>query len=163
MDGSSRKTSSDLELMAETIRQIHRVGIRVKGLFMIGLPGETERSFRRTMDFVFSLPIDDVNVAKFTPFPGAPLYENIRSLGTFEEKWEKMDCVNTVFVPHGMTAEGLERLFLEFYKRYYTRPKTLWNFVTMLWKSPDSWKRFLVNAGGFLRFARASHGIVEQV
>lgn len=158
---AQHRQNADLELMTRTIRQIHRVGIRVKGLFMIGLPGETEQSFRRTMDYVFSLPIDDLNVAKFTPFPGAPLYEQIHSLGRFDENWEKMDCMHTVFVPHGMTAEELERLFLEFYKRYYTRPKTLWSFVSMLWKSPDSWKRFLANAGSFLRFARANRRIVE--
>ncbi|UCG47400.1 MAG: radical SAM protein [Phycisphaerales bacterium] len=159
---AQHRQNADLELMARTIHDIHRAGIRVKGLFMIGLPGETERSFRRTMEYVFSLPIDDLNVAKFTPFPGSPLYENIHSLGTFEEDWEKMDCMNTVFVPNGMTREQLEALFLEFYKRYYTRPKTLWNFVSMLWKSPDSWKRFLANAGSFLRFARANRRIVEK-
>lgn len=158
---AQHRQNADLELMSRTIHDIHRAGIRVKGLFMIGLPGETEASFRRTMAYVFSLPIDDLNVAKFTPFPGSPLYENIHALGRFEEKWEKMDCVNTVFVPHGLTAERLEGLFFEFYKRYYTRPRTLWNFVSMVWKSPDSWRRFLANAGSFLRFARANRRIVE--
>ncbi len=158
---AQHRQNADLELMSRTIHDIHRVGIRVKGLFMIGLPGETEQTFRRTMAYVFSLPIDDLNVAKFTPFPGSPLYENIHSLGKFEENWEKMDCMNTVFVPHGMTAEQLERLFYKFHKRYYTRPKTLWNFVSMVWKSPDSWRRFLANAGSFLRFACANRRIVE--
>jgi anaerobic magnesium-protoporphyrin IX monomethyl ester cyclase len=158
----TRSGAAGLELMSRTIRATHKAGIRVKGLFMIGLPGETEQSFRRTMDYVFSLPIDDLNVAKFTPFPGSPLYENIHTLGQFEENWEKMDCMNTVFVPHGMTAAQLDSLFLEFYKRYYTRPKTLWNFVSMIWKSPDSWRRFLANAGSFLTFARANRRIVER-
>ncbi len=159
---AQHRQNADLELMSRTIRDIHKAGIRVKGLFMIGLPGETEQSFRRTMQYVFSLPIDDLNVAKFTPFPGSPLYEKIHALGRFEENWEKMDCMNTVFVPHGMTAEQLEGLFLEFYKRYYMRPKTLWNFVSMLWKSPDSWRRFMANAGSFLTFARANRRILER-
>ena len=159
---SQHRQNADLELMRRTIRDIHGTGIRVKGLFMIGLPGETEQSFRRTMEYVFSLPIDDLNVAKFTPFPGSPLYETIHSLGRFEEDWAKMDCMNTVFVPNGMTVEQLESLFLEFYKRYYTRPKTLWNFVSMIWKSPDSWRRFLANAGSFLTFARANRRIVDR-
>jgi radical SAM superfamily enzyme YgiQ (UPF0313 family) len=126
---------------------------------MIGLPGETEQSFLRTMDYVFSLPIDDLNVAKFTPFPGSPLYENIHALGQFEENWEKMDCMNTVFVPHGMTAGQLDSLFLEFYKRYYTRPRTL--ELREHGGNPDSWRRFL-NAGSFLTFARANRRIVER-
>jgi anaerobic magnesium-protoporphyrin IX monomethyl ester cyclase len=159
---AQHRQNADLDMMSRTIRQVHQAGIRVKGLFMIGLPGETEQSFRRTMDYVFSQPIDDLNVAKFTPFPGSPLYERIHSLGQFDESWEKMDCMHTVFVPHGMTAEDIERLFMEFYRRYYTRPKTLWNFVAMAWKSPDSWKRFIANAPRFLRFACANRRIAEE-
>jgi anaerobic magnesium-protoporphyrin IX monomethyl ester cyclase len=159
---AQHRQNADLEMMSRTIRQVHQAGIRVKGLFMIGLPGETEQSFRRTMDYVFAQPIDDLNVAKFTPFPGSPLYERIHSLGQFDESWEKMDCMHTVFVPNGLTAEDIERLFMEFYRRYYTRPKTLWNFVAMLWKSPDSWKRFIANAPRFLRFAFANRRIADE-
>jgi allophanate hydrolase subunit 1 len=32
----------------------------------------------------------------------------------------------------------------------------LLGYVAMLWRSPDSWKRFLLNLGDFLRFARSS-------
>ena len=34
---------------------IRAEGLRAKGLFMMGLPGETEESIRRTGDFVLSL------------------------------------------------------------------------------------------------------------
>jgi anaerobic magnesium-protoporphyrin IX monomethyl ester cyclase len=158
---AQHRQNADLEMMSRTIRMIHDVGIRVKGLFMIGLPGESEGSFRRTMKYVFSEPIDDLNVAKFTPFPGSPLYEKIHTLGKFEEDWAKMDCMNIVFVPNGMEANDIERLFLEFYKSYYMRYKTIWNFITMFWKSPDSWRRFIINAGSFLRFAHADRRIAE--
>ena len=61
------------------------------------------------MDYVFSLPLDDFNLSKFTPFPGSPLYETIREHGEFDEDWEKMDCMHFQFVPQGMTRERLER------------------------------------------------------
>ncbi len=83
---------------------------------MMGLPGETEASIRRSMEYVFSLPLDDFNLAKFTPFPGSPLYETIREHGDFDEDWEKMDCMHFLFVPEGMTRERLEELFILFYK-----------------------------------------------
>ena len=38
---------------------------------MMGLPGETESSIRRSMDYVFSLPIDDFNLTKLDPLPRA--------------------------------------------------------------------------------------------
>ena len=88
------------------------------------------------MDYVFSLPIDDINVSKFTPFPGTPLYEKAYELGTFDEDWEKMDCMHFLFVPRGMTAELLEKLFIRFYRKHFMRPKMLLGYLTMIWRSP---------------------------
>jgi len=78
---AQHRRNVNLNLLAEKIRLIKKVGIRTKGLLMIGLPGETDDSIKKTMKYVFSLPIDDINLAKFTPFPGAPVYENIHKLG----------------------------------------------------------------------------------
>jgi anaerobic magnesium-protoporphyrin IX monomethyl ester cyclase len=156
---AQHRKNPNLEMLAEKIRMIHKVRIRVKGLLMLGLPGETESSIQKSMDYVFSLPIDDINVSKFTPFPGTPLYEKAHELGTFEEDWEKMDCMNFLFVPKGMTADLLEILFIRFYRRHFMRPKMLLSYLTMIWRSPDSWKRFLTNLGGFLRFVRTDDRI----
>jgi radical SAM superfamily enzyme YgiQ (UPF0313 family) len=123
---------------------------------MMGLPGETEDSVKKSMQYVFRLPLDDFNLSKFTPFPGSPIYENINQFGTFEEDWPKMDCMHFLFVPNGMTRVRLEELFKSFYKRHFLRPQVLWQYVTMLWKSPDSWNRFLRNARDFIRFAKTN-------
>ncbi len=150
---SQHRQNANLDLLAETIRTIKSCGIRTKGLLMMGLPGENEASIRRSMEYVYSLPIDDFNLAKFTPFPGSPIYENIHDLGNFDEDWPKMDCMHFQFVPHGMEKERLEQLFIEFYKNHFRRHRVLWGYLTMLWKSPDSWRRFLASAGQFIRFA----------
>jgi radical SAM superfamily enzyme YgiQ (UPF0313 family) len=123
---------------------------------MMGLPGETGDSIKRSMDYVFSLPLDDFNLSKFTPFPGSPLYEDIHEYGTFNEDWEKMDCMHFLFIPHGMSRDRLEELFTQFYKTHFLRLKVLWGYVTMLWKSPDSWIRFVRNVRDFIRFAKTN-------
>jgi anaerobic magnesium-protoporphyrin IX monomethyl ester cyclase len=147
------RKNADLDLVAEKIRLIKKAGIRVKGLMMMGLPGETKQSVMKSMKYVFSLPIDDINVSKFTPFPGSALYENIKELGSFDEDWEKMDCMHFQFIPKGMTKKTLERLFTLFYMRHVLRPRGLWQYITMIWRSPDSWLRFLSDLGPFLKFA----------
>ena len=120
---------------------------------MMGLPGETEESIRRSMEYVFSLPIDDFNLSKFTPFPGAPVYENIQEYGDFEEDYEKLDCMHFQFVPQDLTRERMKELYQEFYKAHFMRPKVIWQYVSMIWKSPDSWRRFMLSLSDFLRFA----------
>lgn len=159
---AQHRQNANLDMLAEKIRLIKKAGIRVKGLLMMGLPGESEQSIKKSMNYVFSLPIDDINLAKFTPFPGSPLYRNIHNLGTFKEDWEKMDCMQFLFVPHGMTKERMEELFIDYYRSHFTRPKILLGYAAMLWKSPDSWLRFIKNFGQFISFARNNERIAKK-
>lgn len=152
---AKHRQNADLDMLAEKVRLIKRAGIRVKALLMMGLPGESEGSVKKSMDYVFSLPIDDLNLAKFTPFPGSPLYEKAHELGEFNEDWSAMDCMNFLFVPKGLTKERLDELFTAFYKAHFSRLKVLLGYVAMLWKSPDSWRRFVLHLFAFLRFARS--------
>ncbi len=64
------KAGVTLDEVRDTVARIKACGLRAKGLFMMGLPGETEASIQATSDFVMSLGLDDMNMSKFTPFPG---------------------------------------------------------------------------------------------
>jgi radical SAM superfamily enzyme YgiQ (UPF0313 family) len=136
----------------EVASSLKKARIRVKGLFMMGLPGEDEAAIRRSMDLALSLPLDEVNVAKFTPFPGAPLYRNVRAFGTFEEDWRKMNCMNFVFVPKDLTRERLEQLYSEFILRFFNRVSIWWGYTTMLWRSPHSVYTFFRYSPAFVAF-----------
>ncbi|MEA3544409.1 MAG: radical SAM protein [Thermodesulfobacteriota bacterium] len=159
---AQHRQNADLNMLADKIRLIKKCGIRTKGLLMMGLPGETEKSIQLSMDYVFSLPIDDFNLAKFTPFPGSPIYEKIHTVGNFDEDWPKMDCMSFQFVPYGMTKERMEELFNHFYRSHFQRPKVLLSYVTMLWKSPDSWRRFVFDLVGFLSFIKSSKRLGDE-
>jgi hypothetical protein len=83
-------------------------------------------------------------------------------LGTFEEDWEKMDCMQFLFVPRGMTKKRMEELFIDYYRCHFTRPKILLGYAAMLWKSPDSWLRFIKSFGQFISFARSNERIARK-
>ncbi|MFW6286945.1 MAG: B12-binding domain-containing radical SAM protein, partial [Candidatus Sumerlaeota bacterium] len=78
---AQHRSHADLDMIAERVRWIRRAGIRAKGLFMLGLPGETEASIDKSIDYALSLPLNDLNVSKFTPFPGSPVYAGIHAHG----------------------------------------------------------------------------------
>jgi radical SAM superfamily enzyme YgiQ (UPF0313 family) len=132
-----------LDEVRQKLLLVRQAGLRVKGLFMVGLPGETEASIRRTIDYALALPLDEINVTKFTPFPGAPVYKTIREQGEFDENWPLMNCLNFVFVPHGLTRDQLEGLYNEFIRRFYRRSRIHWGYTKMLWRSPHSVLTFL--------------------
>jgi len=141
-----------LDEVGRKLRMVKEAGMRVKGLFMVGLPGENEAAIRRTIDYALSLPLDEINVTKFTPFPGAPVYRTIREQGEFDENWELMNCMNFVFVPHGMAKEQLESLYNEFIRRFYHRTSIHLGYGKMLWKSPHSIWTFLRHLPEILAF-----------
>ncbi len=143
------RSNSDLEMIRSKVKLIKQAGIRTKGLFIMGLPGETEESIDRTFNYALELPLDDLNLAKYTPFPGAPSYEGVREHGTFNEDWELMNCVNFVFIPNGLTKERMEVRYKEFYYRHHQRFHILFDYFTMLWRSPNSWYRLLRNLKDF--------------
>jgi radical SAM superfamily enzyme YgiQ (UPF0313 family) len=153
-----RSRPADLETMRERIGLIREEGIRVKGLFMIGLPGETEASLARTRAYILSLPLNDFNLTKFTPFPGAPCYPDLEQDGEFREDWALANCLNTLFVPRGLTAERLDGMFKDIYRSYYRRWRVLAGYIPMIWRSPDSWRRFMGNLGPFLELCRDYRG-----
>jgi len=133
------KSGVSLEAVSDTVRRIQAAGLRAKGLFMMGLPGETEESIRRTSDFILELGLDDMNMAKFTPFPGAPLWSTISQEGEFEEDWRRMNCLNFVFVPRAIASrERLDRLYNEHVKRFYSDPAWRKKFRKRIWQHRKS-------------------------
>ena len=141
-----------LDEVGQKLLMVKKAGIRVKGLFMVGLPSEDEGAIRRTIDYALSLPLDEINVTKFTPFPGAPIYKNIRDFGEFDENWEMMNCINTVFVPTGMTREQVDSLYDEFIRSFYHRQHINLGYAKMLWKSPHSVYSFLKHLPEIIAF-----------
>ena len=138
-----------------TVRQIQANQLRVKGLFMMGLPGETEVSIQKTSDYVLSLELDDMNMSKFTPFHGAPIWPRISEFGTFEEDWKKMNCINFVFVPKGIDSiEKLEQLYNMHVKRFYTSKQWRRKFMKRLWQHRNSLLYLAAHLPSFLAARR---------
>ncbi|KPJ74644.1 MAG: cobalamin-binding protein [Deltaproteobacteria bacterium SG8_13] len=129
------KPGVHLEEVRETVQRIQASGLRAKGLFMMGLPGETEGSIRKTSDFALELGLDDMNMSKFTPFPGAPIWSTVTREGFLDADWRKMNCLNFVYVPKGIESrEALDRLYNRHVKRFYTDPAWRRKFRRRWWQ-----------------------------
>ena len=153
----THKDGLSIENIRRDVQLLHDSGLWVKGLFMIGFPGEKEESIVKTRELALSLPLKDANLTAFTPFPGAPITRDIESMGTFENDWSKMDCMQFVFVPNEIGQKSvLEYHYGEFYRRFYNRPFMRKNvYPKMLFQSPHSFLRLLKNAPDFLSFKKS--------
>lgn len=144
-----------LNEVRDTVSRIRASGLRVKGLFMMGLPGETVESIRKTSDFVLSLGLDDMNMAKFTPFHGAPVWKTILNEGHLVEDWRRMNCLNFVFLPKGIDSfETLDRLYNTHVKRFYSDPRWRKRFRGRIWEHRHSLFRLARHLPDFLSAMR---------
>ncbi|MDZ7699036.1 MAG: radical SAM protein [Deltaproteobacteria bacterium] len=151
----THKPGVHLMEIRDTVKRIQAKGLRAKGLFMMGLPGETPETIQKTSDFALSLGLDDMNMSKFTPFYGAPVWETIFEEGTFDHDWRKMNCLNFVFVPRGIDSkETLDELYNQHVKRFYTDPEWRKKFRKRIWEHRWSMWYFITHLPAFLSAMR---------
>ncbi len=132
-----------LEKAAEAVRLTSAAGIIAKGLFMIGVPGETRETIQRTRDFVREVPFDLINLSKFTPYPGCEIYADIRKYGEFVEEWKHMSGMNFVFWPDTVKREVLVKGNNAILEGFYRSPRR-WRGIIHLIKTPSDVYRILL-------------------
>ncbi len=131
------KAGVTLEAVRRTVEQVHAAALRAKGLFIFGLPGETPETFQRTSDFILSLDLDDMNLTKFSPLHGAPLWAECVAGedGDFNEDWRLLNCVNPVFLPKGFASrEQMEMLYNGHIERFYKSKAYRRRFGRRIWE-----------------------------
>jgi anaerobic magnesium-protoporphyrin IX monomethyl ester cyclase len=131
------KAGVTLDAVRDTVRQIHAAGLRAKGLFIFGMPGETADTVRASSDFILSLDLDEMNMTKFSPLHGAPIWDECVSgtSGDFNEDWRLMNCLNFVFKPEGFESrEEMDALYNWHVKRFYDSRSYRHRFARRLWQ-----------------------------
>lgn len=131
-------------------------GIFSKGFFIVGHPGETRETLSRTFDFAMKLPLDDISVTMLTPFPGTEIYERAAEFGQFDSDWSRMNLLNTVFIPNGLTRECLEQHQRNMLKQFYLRPRVIFGYIRRLVSNPAMLKGLYAGAIAFLHSIRKS-------
>ncbi|HEY7392690.1 MAG TPA: radical SAM protein, partial [Bryobacteraceae bacterium] len=66
--------------MKQNIRAIQRLGIEVRGFFVIGWDGDTAETYRRTLDFCGECDVTPF-IFTLTPMPGSQIYREYREQG----------------------------------------------------------------------------------
>ena len=97
------------------LKYLKQVEIPVQAYFVLGLPGETEKTFSDTIQYIKQLPFDDndrINYFVATPYPGSMLWLEQDEFGIviFENDFSKYDCEHVIFQTNDMSRDQLEKL-----------------------------------------------------
>jgi radical SAM superfamily enzyme YgiQ (UPF0313 family) len=145
------KKAITVEQVKKAVRLTHEAGILAKGYFIFGLPYETEKTMEKTICFAKSIPLTDVSVFMLTPFPGSEMYDIAGQHGTIVNDFTKMNVLNVVYVPKGLSREKLLYYQRRFMKEFYLRPKIVANYIKRLVANPRILFSMLKAFYGFLQ------------
>src|SRR5712692_10808588 len=147
------KKGATVEMARNFMKHCKKVGIRVHGDFIIGLPGETQETIQRTIDFAKELDCETIQVSLAHAFPGTELY-NYLSENNFlaaealaDSKGHQLPHIQYPHLSREQMMAGVNR----FYDSYYFRPKVAWRIMReALWDAHER-KRLYHEAVSFLR------------
>lgn len=114
------------------------VGLRCNASFVIGLPGETEETFKKALDVVKKGCIDDGFFTTATPYPCTELHEQLKNKGNLlSEDWSRYEQVQSkepVIRTDSLSSSEL----LEMQNRMYeANSKLRWRNVKRGLKNPS--------------------------
>jgi anaerobic magnesium-protoporphyrin IX monomethyl ester cyclase len=115
-------------------------GIIAHANFILGLPTDTKRSIRQTVNFAKSVDPDMAVFVPFTPFPGTDLYDEIAKQGLLKETdFDSFDFIKPVASTNSLSRKQIQREIILAYTRFYARPtktfRSLLNRNEMIRKS----------------------------
>lgn len=133
----------DLKIVPDILSMVKEVGIETWGFFIIGLPGETRDSVRKTIDFATKLPFDRAQFCKFAPLPGTSIFEEwIDGRDLAEIDWDKLNFYGSgVYKTETLTLQELGILQKKAFLSFYLRPNVFLKIFPKL--KINQWKWLL--------------------
>jgi len=117
-----------LDTMRNFSRLCRRAGISVHGCFVIGGPGETRDSIKKTVRFATDLPIDTVQFSGLCPYPGTEFYywckENNYLVPKAWKEWvdDKGEQKAIIDYPN-LSCKAMNRAIDDSLYSFYLRPR----------------------------------------
>jgi radical SAM superfamily enzyme YgiQ (UPF0313 family) len=142
-----------LDQVMETVRYTKQKGMKTLGFFLFGFPGETRQTIEATTRFSLDLPLDYALFSILLPMPDTDIYNYYRErgLGDYWREYTLNESHTDLieFIGTKVTREETSRLALEAYRRFYFRPRIIWNRLRRL-GSFGEFRRLFVGALGIL-------------
>jgi hopanoid biosynthesis associated radical SAM protein HpnJ len=147
------KKGATVEQARAFAKNCKKVGIRIHGDFIIGLPGETRDTIQRTIDFAKELDPETIQVSIAHAYPGTELYDQLNGNSFMHS--EAIADGGGHQLPHieypGLPLEEMMAAVNRFYDSYYFRPRVVWRIVRdSLWDAHER-KRLYTEAVEYLR------------
>jgi hopanoid biosynthesis associated radical SAM protein HpnJ len=158
------KKGATVEMGRRFTQNAHKLGLTVHGDFIVGLPGETRDSIRRTIDFAKQLDCETIQVSIAHPYPGTEFYDYVKQNGliTIDSMTDDQGHQLPNIVYPGLDRAELVDWVERFYGEYYFRPRAAWRIVRKAVFDSSERKRLYKEAREYLALRSKRKQFVKQ-
>jgi radical SAM superfamily enzyme YgiQ (UPF0313 family) len=139
------------------MRDCKRLGIKVHGTFILGLPLETRKSIEETIKFACDIDPDTIQVSLAAAYPGTKMYDQ-----AMENKWFVSESLvshngyqDAVLQYPGATSRDISQGVEKMYKKFYFRPRKIVSILRGMVTDPHELKRRLREGVEFFGYLTA--------
>lgn len=146
-----------LDTAREFMRNCRKLGIRVHGTFMIGLPIETQETIEETIRFAEEIDPFSIQVSIAAPYPGTELYKQATANGWIDSSALQLSGkgiqISTLRYDH-LSPDEIEDAVERMYRRFYFRHRPILRFLREMATDRQMLVRRLREGGEFFSYLR---------
>ncbi len=153
------KKGIKLEVARKFMENCRKLGIKVHGAFIIGLPNESRETIEDTIRFACEVSPHTIQVSIASPYPGTELYRQAQENGWFTDSSLVADSgiqMSALQYPH-LSGADIEDAVEQMYRRFYFRPGAIIPIVKEMLGDPQMLVRRLREGREFLSYLKERH------
>lgn len=141
------KKKTTVKRIKEIVHATNKIGIDTFGYFMVGSPGETVDTVKKTIKLSQELDLDYAQFSKVTPMPATEMYHMLLQENGGKDYWREfiMNPTQELFVPRpgcDMTEDEVQAWARKAYLKFYFRPRYIFRALLRV----KSWRELMRSA-----------------
>ncbi len=126
------KKGATIDMARRFTANCKKLGLTIHGDFIVGLPGETRETIRKSIDFAKELDVETIQVSIGHPYPGTEFYDHVKKNGLItldamtDDTGHQLPNYTYPGLDKGELVDWVER----FYGEFYFRPKVAFRLVS---------------------------------
>lgn len=141
-----------LSKVEETVSNTKKAGIEIRLAFMLGNPGETEETIKKTIDYAIKLDPDLVSFNITTPYPGTEMFRWAKENNyLIHENWSEYNLAKPVMELPTISSKKVLEYYKKAHREFYLRPSFILKRLFKI-RNFEDLKRNLLPFMSFLKF-----------
>jgi radical SAM superfamily enzyme YgiQ (UPF0313 family) len=159
------KKGATIDMARRFTANCKKLGLEIHGDFIVGLPGESRETIRKSIDFAKELNVETIQVSIGHPYPGTEFYDHVKKNGLItldgamtDDTGHQLPNYQYPGLDKGELVEWVER----FYSEFYFRPKVALRLIGKALFDNSERKRLYKEAREYMALRRKRRKYVKD-